>query len=280
MRQLCDPWQLRKAVRDGRVVHLGRNRYALPGAQQALLAAGRLHGVASHLSAAQTWGWAIKFPPSLPVVTVPRGRKVARSRREEVDLRWQDMPKSAVHSGAVTSRAQTVIDCARTLPLDEALSVADSALREGRVNREELRIAAATSPRSGRVRAQHVVELADGSAENPFESCLRAVAIDVPGLDPVAQLTVPGVGHADVGDARLGLLIEADSYAYHAEDAAFRYDIRRYTAMVRLGWTVVRFCWEDVMFRSDQVRAVLVDIVERLTRQGRSVGRCAACPEA
>ena len=274
---MCDPWQLRRAVRDGRVAHLGRNRYALPGADEAFVAAGRLHGVVSHLSAAQVWGWKVKRPPDRPVISVPRGRKVSPERRRGVDVRWHDLADGAVPRGSVTTRVRTVVDCARTLPFDEALSVADSALREGMVTQAHLLAAAAASPRSGRNRALNVADLADGAAENPFESCLRAIALEVPGLEPVAQLIVPGIGHADLGDARLRLLIEADSYAYHSEEAAFRYDIRRYTAMVRRGWTVVRFCWEDVMFRPGEVRAALVDIVALLTRHERSVGPCSRC---
>ncbi len=99
--------------------------------------AGRLHGVVSHLSAAQAWGWKVKRAPPRPVVTVPRGRNVGADRRDGLDVRWQDPPPGTVE-GMVTTRVQTVIDCARSLPFDEALSVADSALREGVVRREQL----------------------------------------------------------------------------------------------------------------------------------------------
>jgi hypothetical protein len=50
----------------------------------------------------------------------------------------------------VTDPVRTVIDCARDLPFDEALAVADSALRSGKVGPDALRQAAARSPRTGR----------------------------------------------------------------------------------------------------------------------------------
>ena len=168
----------------------------------------------------------------------------------------------------MTTRVQTVVDCARSLPFDEALTVADSALREGVVRRQDLLASAAASPRTGRQRALRVVRSADPRADNPFESCLRAIALAVPGLQVQPQLVVPGIGRADLGDRRLRLLLEADSYEFHSDRAAFRHDIRRYTAMVRAGWLVVRFCWEDVMQRPDEVHAVLADMV---TLSGRSV---------
>jgi very-short-patch-repair endonuclease len=176
----------------------------------------------------------------------------------------------------VTTRVQTVIDCARTLPFDEALSVADSALREGVVRRAQLLAAAASSPRSGRPQALRVAHAADHRADNPFESCLRAIALDVPRLDVQPQLVVAGIGRADLGDRRLRLLIEADSHEFHAEAAAFRLDIRRYTEMVRAGWVVVRFCWEDVMQHPERVHAVLVDVVALAERSVHGCPRCAA----
>lgn len=274
LRQHCNHWEIRVAVRDGRIERLVRNRYALPGRTESLAAAARLHGVASHLSAAMFWGWKVKHAPDLPVVTVPRGRKVHPGRRQGVDLRWAVLPVDDTHRDVATTRVRTVVDCARTLPFDEALCVADSALREGRIRRDQIVLAAEQSPRQGRTRALAVVAAADGRAANPFESCLRAICLQVPGLGVEPQLVVPGIGHADLGDARLGLLIEADSYEFHAERAAFRYDIRRYTMMARRGWTVVRFCWEDVMHRPEQVAAALTDLVALLSPCGQDVHCC------
>jgi very-short-patch-repair endonuclease len=195
------------------------------------------------------------------VVTVRHGRRVDEDRAEGIDLKRQALPASSIQRGMVTTRVQTVVDCARTLPFDEALCVVDSALREGCVTRDELIAAVEASPRTWRQRALRVVRAADARAANPFESCLRAIALEVRGLAVEPQLPVAGIGHADLGDIALRLLIEADSYEFHANEEAFRGDIRRYTAMVVAGWTVVRFCWEDVMFRQDYVRQVLADLV-------------------
>lgn len=106
-----------------------------------------------------------------------------------------------------------------------------------------------------------VVEVANAKAANPFESALRAIALTVPGLHVVPQGPVGTIGHADLTDRTLRIAIEAESFEFHALPEAFRYDVRRYTAMVREGWYVVRFVWEDVMERPDYVHAVLVDVV-------------------
>lgn len=261
--------ELELAVAAGRLRRVARGRYATYDADESVVAARSVSGVISGLSAAQWWQWSIKTAPRGPVVTVARNRAV---QREGVQVRRQDLPDGTVVDGLVTSRAQTVVDCARTLPFDEALCVADSALRDPRVSRAELLSAAQGSPRSGRARAVRVVLLADPRADNPFESCVRAVALDVPGLHVVPQHQVGVHGWADLVDPALRIVIECDSWAYHSGEELFARDVRRYTDMVRSGWLVVRFVWEDAMHRQDRVRQVLLDVVAlRLAERDRAL---------
>ena len=102
---------------------------------------------------------------------------------------------------------------------------------------------------------------ADGRSANPFESVLRAIAIDVPGLEVEPQVRISGdLGldvRADLVDRRLRIVLEADSFEWHGDRTALRRDARRYDLLVANGWTVLRFSWEDVMHDPDFVRAVL-----------------------
>ena len=100
--------RLRTAVVAGSVVRVGRGRYALPAAEDGVRVAAQLSGVASHLSAAAHWGWALKTPPEHPWVTVPRKRKVAAVRRTDVRVLWRDLSPAA-RDGWVTTRVQTVL---------------------------------------------------------------------------------------------------------------------------------------------------------------------------
>jgi very-short-patch-repair endonuclease len=175
----------------------------------------------------------------------------------------------------VTSPARTVIDCARALPFDEALSVADSALRSGVVTHEELRAAAVASPRTGRTAVDRVIAAADARAANPFESVLRAIAQSVPELRVEPQVQI-GDSRVDLADVRLRLVVEADSWEFHGAKDGFQKDVRRYTALVRADWTVVRFLWDDVMNRPDYVREVLEDVVQLCQREGTSRRRHAS----
>lgn len=256
--------ELAAAVSDGRLRRIARARYSTLDADEIRVQAASVGGVISGLSAARWWGWGVKRDPARTVVTVPRNRPVARP---DLDVRRRDLPPHAVVDGFVMSKPYTVVDCARTLPFDEALAVADSALRDPTVTRADLVRAADASPRSGRPRVQRVVRLADARADNPFESCVRAFALDVPGLDLVPQVQVGHVGWADLVDVRLRIVVECDSWAYHSGEDLFRRDVRRYTDMVRQGWLVVRFVWEDAMAKPDRIRDTLTDVV-RLRAQG------------
>lgn len=251
--------RLHAAVRSGVVVRLASGRYALPTAEAGLVAAHRLSGVVSGLSAAAAQGWEVKHPPEQPSVTVPRNRKLAADRRVGVSVTWRDVPETDIQDGVLRPVA-TVVDCARTLPFDEALAVADSALRHGHVRRAQLVAAAEAVPTTGRRAALRVAREADGRAANPFESVLRAIALEVRGLTLEPQVTIraPGfVGRPDLVDRRRRLVVEADSFGFHASRAALRRDCRRYTALTLLGWRVVRFAWEDVMFEAAYVRDCL-----------------------
>ena len=249
--------RLRVAKAGGQIIELRRTRFALPDADEARAAAARLGGVVSHLSAALHWGWKVKLPPEKPTITVPRNRHGLAA--DDVELHWANLPAGAVCDG-VTSPVRTVIDCARAYPFDVALAVADSALRAG-ISHAELRRAARASPRTGRARAVAVVEAADIRAANPFESALRGIAKGVPGLVVEPQQWVGDIGRADLMDHRLRLVIEAESFEFHADSDSFGRDVRRYTGFARLGYTVVRFTWKEVMFDPDYVRAVLTDLV-------------------
>ena len=254
------------ALGRGEIVRDARGRYALPSADQARREAHRLSGVITGASAAAAHGWELKTQPALPTVTVPAKRKVTAVRRVGVDLRWRDIDPHDVWDG-VLRPAQTVVDCARTLPFDEALAVADSALRHGAVTSSELHRAgrAGADDRTQPVAARRPE--ASGLAANPFESVLRAIALDVPGLDLRPQVVIAEagwVGRPDLVDTERRLVVEAESFEFHGRRAALRRDCERYTALTLLGWTVLRFAWEHVMFEPAYVAGCL-----RLAASGR-----------
>lgn len=256
LHRACGRGPVRAALENGRVVRDAHGRYALPEADEALRAAHRLSGVLWLDSAALDHGWKVKHRPSRPAVTVRRGRKLAADIRDGVRIRYAALPEADV-LGRATGFVRTVMDCASRLPFDEALAIADSALRAGDVTTSQLREAAAGMPNRYRARCVRLAAEADGRADNPFESVLRAIALDVSGLDVRPQVWI-GRRRVDLADERLRLVLEADSFEFHGDRGALRRDCERYNILTLGGWTVLRFAWEHVMFHPDYVRSVLV----------------------
>ena len=266
--------EIRVAVAEGRIVRIGRGRYSLPDADEHRSAAARLSACLMLLSAARHWEWPVKLPPVKPQLLVPRGRNVSAGRRARVELRWGEVSRGELEAG-VTTKVRTVLDCARLLPFDVALAVVDSALRDG-VTKTALLLACKRLPRNGRARAYRVVELGDPGAANPFESVLRAIVIEM-GAPFVPQVWIGNIGRADLADPERKVVLEADSFEFHADAAALNSDMERYNAFLCEGHVVVRFGWRHVMFEQDYVRQVVTAV---LAPQGRSVRWCPRCDAA
>lgn len=189
--------------------------------------------------------------------SAPR-RNVASERRIGVFVHHLLLAEGDV-VGVATSPLRTLVDCSRCLPFDEALAVADSALRSGKVRASEFRDAAATLRGAGSDAVRRVAAHADPRAANPFESVTRAIAIEC-GLSIDLQVPImlgEVVVHPDLVDRSRRLAIEADSWGFHAGKDAHDRDCWRYTMLVTQGWQVLRFTWAQVMRRPGLVREVL-----------------------
>lgn len=255
--RLCGQRVVSAALDSGAIVRLNRSTLMLPGLDSARAGAIKHGGMVSHQSAAIAHGWKVLRPPCAPMITVPHHRNVRGDTTLQV--RYADLGE--FERGATTCPVRTVLDCARELPDAEALSVVDSALRSRKVTKSQLRAATLTGVRRGRARCLTLIDLGDARAANPFESALRSIAASVPGFAAQPQCRVGPVGHGDVGDPERRIVLEAESFEFHALKEAFNHDVRRYTAMTRLGWRVARFTWDDVMHRPSYVRAVIVDLM-------------------
>lgn len=245
------------ALRRGVVVRASHGRYVLPDLDAAAKQAHRVNGHLALTSAALHHGWEVKSVPVVPHVVFPRRRNVPRAWRDEVVLHRADLGPDDV-SGVATSREVTLLHCLRSLPDDEALAIADSALRHG--EEATLRRIVAQVRGAGSAKVRRIARAADARAANPFESVTRAICLQVPGLDVTPQ-AVLSTDHywacPDLVDHEKRLVIECDSYEWHGNRAGFIKDVRRYTLLSADGWTVLRFTWDDVMLRPTWVREVL-----------------------
>jgi hypothetical protein len=125
---------LERAVAAGDVIRLARGRYGLPDLDMALATAAKLNGVLSLTSAALYHGWEVKDVPRTPHVLVPKWRCCSHTCGAVVhraNLRPDQIDQLA------TTPETTLEQCLRALPFDEALVIADSALRHDLARRTE-----------------------------------------------------------------------------------------------------------------------------------------------
>ena len=268
--ELTSRRRLQRAVRSGEVHRPSRGRYCLPTAGDAVRAATRLTAVVGLRGAAAAHGWELAHQPAVPEVVVRRGRKLSADQRQGVVVHWANLADDQVVDG-VTTPLRTILDCARHLPFAEALAVADSALRHGSVTPEDL--ASLDVRGAGADAVRRVLRHADARAANPFESTLRALCLEA-GLAVEPQLAIDlgtGTVHPDLVCVTRRLVLEADSWTFHAARAAHRRDCARYNLLTIHGWSVLRFTWEQVMHDQAYVRWVLAEL-DRLPAT-RRVGR-------
>ena len=244
-------------------------------------------GARSHRSAAEHYELPVLVEPSRTEVIVPRGRRLLRSGRK-VTMRRRDLTDRERRNG-VTDPLRTVLDCAADLPFAEALAIADSALRSAKdtpslVARSQLIEGLGSVARRSLGRARRVIEAADGRAANPFESAVRALALDVPGLTVEPQVTIVVDGtelRVDLADRSLRIVIEADSYAWHSSRMAFSRDCDRYSSLIADDWLVLRLTWRAVMLHPERTRRQVAAVVAlREAQLGWATGVCRQCLRA
>ena len=168
----------------------------------------------------------------------------------------------------ITTPLRTVLDCARTLPLVEAVVIADSALRMRAFTIDELVAAArrcSRGPGAGRVRA--VVELADDRCGSALETLLRVLLVSNGLAPPCTQYVVRDrrgrrVKRVDFAWPEHRLIVEADGFEFHSSRSAYRDDRRCGNAYTRNGWRFLRFSWEDVVDHPEEVLAAVRDCLD------------------
>jgi len=264
---------IRSALADRRIKRVAKGVYALPEEAEPLTVARAHGGVLSHESAALHWGFQVITRPLQPHVTIRRTQR-RRATLLACTLHRGDAPVL----DEATTPLRTVLDCARTLPLGEALAVADSAVRSGKVLKDELLRAATGLRGQGRLRVIRVADLADWRAESALESMLRARVIEAGYSGFVPQVVIADDGfyaRVDLADPVLRIVLEADSFAHHGTREALRKDCRRHVNLAMRGWMLLRFSWEDVMLDDDWVGEALAGVIAGRSGKHNPVRRAA-----
>lgn len=174
--------------------------------------------VTSHVSAAGLHG--LPLPGrDLPRAVLTVGDDCTTSRHRWLDLRRGGLPteqRTRLEDVEVTSAARTVVDCARSLHLPEAVAIADAALRAGQCTSDDLvRVRRGQRRWPGVTGADAVFAYADPRRESWLESVSAVtfhgwgVPLGVPQVDVFSE-DGEWLARVDVAWAALGVVGEAD----------------------------------------------------------------------
>jgi hypothetical protein len=212
-----------------------------PQAVIGFAAGGRLHG------------WKLGSLPWTPLLVLPPG---AHTRGSTPVYRAALRPDQVVLRGPVpvTSPLLTAAHLASHLPLRAAVIALDCALRSRQVSLESLDLA--VTDKRGAVQARRAFALADPLSGSIVESEARFLFHE-------AGLPAPTSQHPfQAGELRffldfswpaLMVLVEIDGREFHIERGPFQRDRTKQNALIRAGWTVLRFTVEDIRLRPAMV---------------------------
>jgi very-short-patch-repair endonuclease len=157
---------------------------------------------------------------------------------------------------AVTTPARTAFDIGRrTASRLQAVQRLDALTNATDVKANDVKAVMANhSGARGLVRLRQVLPLVDGGAESPQETRTRLVLIDAGLRRPQTQIRVYDqygdfVARIDLGYEDLRVGIEYDGPQHWTSRNQRDRDIDRYTALLDLGWTIIRVSSELLRYR-------------------------------
>jgi very-short-patch-repair endonuclease len=221
--------------------------------------------VFGHASAALLHGLHLLHRPAAPHVVSAPGRG-SRNNRTCVH-HWAHLPPEhvvRVDGLLATSLPRTVVDCAATLPVREALVIADHALHRGTDVSDLVALVEGRAGAPGCRQARRVLDLADGRSESPGETLARLVLLRGGLPRPELQVrvaTAHGAYRGDMGWRTHRLLLEFDGQTKYVDhgpaDRVVLAERRREKELTNAGWRVLRTDWATVTRRPER----LVDLV-------------------
>jgi very-short-patch-repair endonuclease len=198
-------------------------------------------------------------PGSVEVV-VPPGGTTERADVEFTQLVWQSrvlLPVRQLHPLPVLSATDTVLHCAITLPIREAVAIADSAMRSRTITHKQLTAA---------VRAHHANPATAGCARScsstdpkcgsVLESAFRVLVLEAGLARPSSQYWIGGA-RVDFCWVVLRIVVEVDGRRFHDPEDSRNKDRKRDHMLVSTSWRLLRFTWQEIVHDPGYVLGIL-----------------------
>lgn len=203
----------------------------------------------THASAALLLGFPLLNVPS--EVQIYAGT-TSRAKVQGANKHFYRIPPETMqhHGKKVTTPKQTLIDCTKTLTLNEALCIADSILHQQALTPDAAHRALTTATGRGSRQCRRVAELMSPLSESPGETLTRLELIKA-GIPFTEQFPIETEGvryRADFAIDGYMIILEFDGDIKYRNDPthAVLAERKRERALQNLGWTVIRVEWRHL----------------------------------
>ncbi|WP_425843042.1 endonuclease domain-containing protein [Agrococcus sp. TSP3-2-1] len=247
---------------EGRLWSPLRGWLALAGVRNDVTRALQAGGVLTCVSAFREHGLWTPHGPQHLHVRVHRETHSARVHRSE---RAAGITVHRLHFWMPEERPTFGIDAPETalavatacVSEADVIGATDSAVTSGRLSLEDVRELAERLPRDRRRGLERASGETGSGSESTFALLLRRA-----GIRYVHQFE-PRPGH--FSDFRIGrsLIVEIDSQLWHATPQQQAKDRERDAALTAMGYRVLRFTYEQVLFQPDYVMSIVLALVRR-----------------
>ncbi|MET4639137.1 DUF559 domain-containing protein [Mycetocola sp. 2940] len=252
---------LTRDVRDGRLLRIYRDHYALPGTSEQVIRAVRVGGRLACVSDLADRGVFV-FRDHPGHIHLERGASrlrspgdryvsLAKGNRDGVELHWHPLLCPDDATAHAVAAIDSVAQAMRCQPPRMAVATLDSALNKRIITPEDVRLIFASLP----PRFQPIQALSDGRAEAGSETIVRLL-VRALGLQFDIQVFIDGVGRVDLLIEGC-LVVEADSRAHHSALDRYVVDRERDTTLAILGYMSLRLRNETIMYRPERAVAAI-----------------------
>jgi very-short-patch-repair endonuclease len=225
------------------VARPARGLYVLPGASADLVLARRCRALLTCISAATYYHLWLLHPPEKPHLCAAHRRLPDTI----ADHRWPLAEAAGVLPYAPLK--DVLLHALRCRPRLEALVLVESAVNRGEMTIEFLQ---RRLPGNRNAPLRSIVDQVEPGADSLVETLAR-VLFRSAGLEVETQVRLEGIGYVDFLLEGF-LVIEIDGMT-HLEKSQFKKDRRRDNRALMDGYLVMRYFYEDVVFRSEQMLA-------------------------
>lgn len=203
------------------------------------------------------YGWDLLVEPTTVEVALPTGRWFNRAGITVTQLVDRNIVKHrnfGFEALSGLSRVDTVLHCAVVLPLREAVTVADSAMRSKTVTLQQLKDSVRKRRgKRGYRRMRMVIEWSDPECGSVLESAFRVLMLESGIIRPASQQVIKGVGRVDFVWRDHRLVVECDGRRWHDPEDARNTDRRRENGLTLDSWMLLRFSWHEIVYDQNYV---------------------------